>query len=249
VIRRPVTTAAGAATALAAIAFPLASRGGAARRAVSQGVVVGLATTTTAAVTARWRPARSSLAGLAVLAGTAAVERLGTATGVPFGRYRYSGALRPEVAGVPAVVPLAWWAMAVPAREAAHAALGPVSGPVSRIGLGAVALTAWDLFLDPQMTAEGYWLWWRPGRYRGIPLSNYAGWLASGVAVMALLEAVLPAGGPDAALVVEYAVTAAMEALGFAAFLGDRLVATVGGVAMLPIAGLAVARLLRAARG
>ena len=32
--------------------------------------------------------------------------------------------LRPTVAGVPVVVPLAWWAMALPAREVAHAALG-----------------------------------------------------------------------------------------------------------------------------
>ena len=33
--------------------------------------------------------------------------------------------------------------------------------------LGAAALTAWDLFLDPQMTTEGYWRWARRGRYRG----------------------------------------------------------------------------------
>ena len=60
--------------------------------------------------------------------------------------------------------------------------------------LGAVALTAWDLFLDPQMIAEGYWRWARRGGYRGIPLSNYAGWLVTGVGVMAVLEAVLPPG-------------------------------------------------------
>ena len=35
----------------------------------------------------------------------------------------------------------------------------PRSSPWRRIALGAVALTAWDLFLDPQMTAEGYWRW------------------------------------------------------------------------------------------
>jgi hypothetical protein len=36
----------------------------------------------------------------------------------------------------------------------------------------AAALTAWDLFLDPQMVGEGYWTWERRGRYRDIPLSN-----------------------------------------------------------------------------
>ena len=117
---------------------------------------------------------------------------LGTATGVPFGRYRYTGRLRAVVAGVPVVVPLAWWGMAVPAWEAASAALGGCSRPAGRIALGAVALTAWDLFLDPQMTAEDYWRWQQPGAYRGIPLSNYAGWLLTSAAVMAMLEPLLP---------------------------------------------------------
>ena len=38
------------------------------------------------------------------------------------------------------------------------------------------------------MGREGYWRWARRGRYRGIPLSNYAGWLVTGAAVMALLD-------------------------------------------------------------
>ncbi len=55
------------------------------------------------------------------------VERVGTTTGWPFGRYTYTGRLRPAVAGVPIVVPAAWWAMALPAREVAHAVLGPIA--------------------------------------------------------------------------------------------------------------------------
>ena len=107
----------------------------------------------------RWGWTRAGVGAAAVSAATAAIERIGTTTGLPFGRYRYTGRLRPAVAGVPAVVPLAWWSMAVPAREVANAALGSRSTPPGRIVLGAVALTAWDLFLDPQMTAEGYWRW------------------------------------------------------------------------------------------
>ena len=103
-------------------------------------------------------------AAVAVAATTAIVERVGTRTGVPFGRYEYSGALRPQIAGVPAIVPLAWFAMAVPAREATHAALGGRSTAVTRVLVGAAALTAWDLFLDPQMVGEGYWSWVRNGR-------------------------------------------------------------------------------------
>jgi putative membrane protein len=178
--------------------------------------------------------------------GTAAVERFGTRSGWPFGRYRYTAALRPQVAGVPAIVPLAWFAMAVPARATVHAALGARSTPVGRIIGGAAALTAWDVFLDPQMVGEGYWAWARRGAYRGIPLSNFVGWFATGVAVMGVLESILPAPDePEGDLVGEYAAMATMETVGFAAFFRDRLVAAVGGAAMLPFAVAGVVGALR----
>jgi putative membrane protein len=249
---RPLPALAGhgvaVATALGMIAFPLARPGGELRRHLSGAVVVGLATTTTSATAGRWGWARAALGAAVVGVTTAAVERVGTSTGVPFGRYRYTGRLQPEVAGVPVIVPLAWWSMAVPAREAAHGALGRWSTPARRIALGAVALTAWDLFLDPQMTAEGFWRWSRGG-YRGIPWTNYAGWLVTSGAVMAALERLLPPAEPDRALVGEYAVMGVMETVGFAAFFRDRLVAAVGGVAMLPIAAAAVATVVRSGDG
>jgi putative membrane protein len=109
-----------------------------------------------------------------------------------------------------------------------------------------VALTAWDLFLDPQMVGEGYWRWVRAGRYRGIPVTNYLGWLATSTAVMAALEVALPPDGEaDRALVAEYGVMAGMETLGFAAFFRDRVVAVVGGAAMMPIAAAAARSLWR----
>jgi putative membrane protein len=235
------------------VVTPLAAPRGRVRRALVPVVVGGLAATSALSAARRWDGRRAALAAGAVLSATAVVESVGTRTGVPFGRYRYSGALRPQVGGVPAVVPLAWLAMALPGREAAHAALGRASDPARRVLLGASALTAWDLFLDPQMVGEGYWTWAHGGRYRGIPLSNFAGWFLAGAAVMALLEAVLPierGGDADPALVAQYGFVAAMETIGFAAFFRDRLVAVVGGAGMLPIAGAAVARVLgRSGRG
>ena len=171
---------------------------------------------------------------------TLAVERLGTATGWPFGAYEYTNRLRPALAGVPAVVPAAWFAMGLPAREAAHAALGGCSTGGRRVVAGAAALAAWDLFLDPQMTAEGYWRWHRAGRYRGIPLTNVVGWFVTGLGVMAVLEVALPPEDPDPTAVGVYAWVAAMQTLGFAAFFRDPVVAVVGGAAMLPAAVLAV---------
>jgi putative membrane protein len=244
-MRRIVPASAGVVTAAAMIAFPLARRGSAARRVVSDVVVAGLAAVTTSAAAARWGPARSTIAGVVTTAGTGLVERVGTSTGVPFGRYQYTGRLRPVVAGVPLAVPVAWWAMAVPARESAHAALGRRSTVAARIVVGAAALTAWDLFLDPQMTAEGFWRWPGGGRYRGIPLRNFAGWFVTALAVMGVLELALPAGAPDPVLVAEYAAMGAMETVGFGAFFGDRSVAVLGGAAMLPLAARAVMGVLR----
>lgn len=244
--RRAAEVVPAAITLAGMIVTPLAARGGPVRRVMSTVVVTGLFATTSAAATRRWGAPRAAAAATGVAAATAAVEHMGTATGRPFGAYSYTGALRPQVAGVPAIVPLAWFAMAVPARETAHAALAGRSTPATRIALGAVALTAWDLFLDPQMVGEGYWRWGRGGRYRGIPFSNYAGWLATSVAVMAALEVALPADEPaDPALVSEYGVMAGMETLGFAAFFRDRVVATVGGAAMLPIAAAAARTMFR----
>ena len=241
-----IRNAAGALTWLAMVATPLNRRGGGARRALSSAVVGGLAVTTAAAAARRWGWGRSATTAGSIAAATAVVERVGTETGWPFGGYSYTPALRPQIAGVPAIVPLAWFAMAVPARETAHAALGDRSRPVTRIVGGSLALTAWDLFLDPQMVGEGYWRWARRGRYRGIPLSNFVGWFVTGLGVMALLELALPVGEPgdgderSGDLVAVYATMAVMETVGFAAFFRDRSVAAVGGAAMLPVAAAGV---------
>jgi uncharacterized membrane protein len=230
------------------IATPLTGPRSERRRLLANGVVAGAAVSTFLGATGRWGLRRAAAAAGIVTAGTTVIEQLGTRSGWPFGRYCYTGRLHPTVGrhavGVPVVVPLAWWAMALPAREVAHAALGRRRGTFGRVGLGAAALAAWDLFLDPQMTAEGYWRWDRRGRYRGIPLSNYAGWLAVGGAVMGILERLLPPGAPDAALVAQYVVAGVMEAVGFLCFFGDPLVAVVGAAGMLPISAFAARALV-----
>jgi putative membrane protein len=138
------------------------------------------------------------LAGAAVLTGVAGggglvAEAVGVATGLPFGHYAYTGTLGPELLGVPVVVPLAWVMMAWPALVVARTlvARGPAVAAV-----GAVALTAWDVFLDPQMVAAGHWTWFdtAPGLplIPGIPLTNYIGWLLVSMVIMAILDRTLP---------------------------------------------------------
>jgi len=247
-----VAGAAGVVTVAAMVATPLLPQGGRARRVLSSVVVAGSFTTTMANAVRRWGAPRALAAGTLTAAATTTIERIGTQTGLPFGRYAYTTALQPQVAHVPAIVPLAWFAMGLPARESAHAALGEKSTPATRIALGAAALTAWDLFLDPQMVGEGYWVWARRGLYRGIPLGNFVGWFVTGLGVMTALESLLPpttyhdgSADADGALVGEYAFMGVMETIGFARWFRDPTVAVVGGLGMLPVAAAAVVGKLR----
>ncbi|BBY28899.1 carotenoid biosynthesis protein [Mycolicibacterium sediminis] len=136
--------------------------------------------------------------GAALLVGVAgggglAAESIGVATGWPFGQYAYTGSLGPELLGVPVVVPLAWVMMAWPALVVARTL---ASRWPAVVALGAAALTAWDVFLDPQMVAAGHWTWFHPSPglplIPGIPLTNYAGWLLVSLVMMAILHAALP---------------------------------------------------------
>jgi hypothetical protein len=136
--------------------------------------------------------------GLLVLTagGGFAAEAVGVRTGLPFGDYRYTGGLGPERYDVPLVVPLAWTMMAYPVLLAARRLGG--RAVLAVVPIGAYGLAAWDVFLDPQMVADGHWRWADPtpalpGVPR-IPLSNHAGWLISGAVLMLLLTAVLGRG-------------------------------------------------------
>lgn len=218
--------------ALTQIAVPLTDD----RAVLTTVVVAAFAATTTALAAAVWGWERAGVAAVVVVAATTALERVGTSTGLPFGEYRYTGLLQPTVAGVPLAVTLAWLAMALPAREVAARLTAP---GWRRLALGAVALTAWDVMLDPQMVDEGFWVWADGGPWRDVPLSNYAGWLVSSVAVMVLLDRLLPEPGRSRPLLALYTWWAVMQTLGFLAFFGDPLVGVVGGLCMLPLAWFA----------
>lgn len=125
---------------------------------------------------------------LAVTAGGGLVaEAVGVRTGVPFGEYSYAGTLGPELAGVPVIVPLAWTMIAYPVLLAARR----LSRRLTPL-LGGFGMTAWDVFLDPQMVSDGHWRWADPTPalpgVEGIPLTNYAGWFGVATAMMLVLS-------------------------------------------------------------
>jgi putative membrane protein len=185
-------------------------------------------------------------------------EAVGVATGLPFGDYAYADSLGPKVAGVPVLVPLAWFMLGYPAYLAGQALGGRRWGWV----VGAWTLAAWDLFLDPQMVGAGHWTWADPvpalPGVPGIPLSNYAGWLLTAMVMMASLSALSrtcrvdlePAPGRlphDLLPALVLAWTYLSQIMANLVFFGRPAVAVWGGLAM-GLTVLPYLRLLRADR-
>jgi|GEM_PF-1497531 len=138
-----------------------------------------------------------------------AMEYLGSAYGFVFGRYSYTNRLGPLAFGqVPVLIPVAWFMMLYPAwavgglfasalqlreksgqwvrRPVGDTATGArdyhaatVLAGLARVCVAALAMTAWDLSLDPRMTADGAWVWHTAGPYFGIPLTNFVGWFVT----------------------------------------------------------------------
>jgi putative membrane protein len=225
-----------AALAAAQVAYGLRRGGPRATRAV-----VALMAASAAAEAAQARGRRGLLA--LALTGSAGfgAELVGVATGRPFGRYSYSERLGPRVGGVPLLAAAAWAALARPAWVSAG---WLVRRRALRVPVAAAALTAWDVFLDPRMAAEGYWNWPEGGRYEGVPASNFAGWFATGVVAFGLFAAVdrePPDARDDRALAL-YAWTWAAESLANALLWRRTRVAAAGGAAMGAVAAPALWR-------
>ncbi|MGC4811907.1 carotenoid biosynthesis protein [Micromonospora sp. DT228] len=260
---------------LAQICYPLTT--GATRAGLTVAtVVLGWLLSVGHALLSRGPRVAAALVAVAT-GGGFAIEAIGVATGVPFGSYDYSGELGPKLAGVPLIIPLAWTWMAWPAWLAAVRLTGgsasrasgngaTVTGGsgataglwVRRIALATVGLAAWDLFLDPQMVAEGYWVWRDatpalPG-LAGIPVSNYLGWLLFAVLLMSALR---PLAGPavehtnrrDHPMIALYLWTYFSSILAHAVFLDLPASALWGAAGMSVTAVPLVVTLLRARRG
>ncbi|MEI6404284.1 MAG: carotenoid biosynthesis protein [Actinomycetes bacterium] len=101
-------------------------------------------------------------------------EFLGLHTHIIFGHYEYTDQLGMQLFGVPLLIPLAWFMMMYPCLLVGHSIS---TNPISSSAITAALMTAWDLYLDPQMTHEVYWFWRSvTDSINGIPVSNYLSW-------------------------------------------------------------------------
>ncbi|MDH5198412.1 MAG: carotenoid biosynthesis protein, partial [Gemmatimonadota bacterium] len=131
----------------------------------------------------RWVPAFAAVYVLSFLS-----EFFGTGYGIPFGGYAYTALLGGKWFGqVPYVIPLSWFAMAIPSFALARA-FGVAGTPVRRLLVASAILVAWDLALDPAMShLTPYWVWSDSGPYYGMPWLNLLGWYVTGLVLMGAL--------------------------------------------------------------
>lgn len=187
---------------------------------------------------------RTALAAAVIFVLAWALEAVGSATGLPFGAYHYTDRLQPQLAHVPLLIPLAWTMMLPPAWAVARRLSGRRSG-VAFVALSALAFTAWDLYLDPQMVEWELWVWDQPGGYFGIPYLNFAGWVLGAALITA---AARPAALPERSLLLVYTLTWLLEAVALTVFWDLPGPAACGFVAMGIFVVLACRSVLKEAR-
>jgi lycopene beta-cyclase len=170
----------------------------------------------------RWGLRRTGLAFVVVAIVTWGAEVIGSSTGFPFGIYEYTDVLQPQVAHVPLLIPAAWFMLLPSSWVMAQLIVGEKRHTwpqrLAFGGVSAVALTAWDLFLDPQMVSWNFWQWAENGAYFGIPLQNYFGWLLVAAIVTLLVN---PARLPIFPLVLIYGTVCCLQTIGQAVFWGQ----------------------------
>ena len=180
------------------------------QRGMSAGVIVQVLAVLIILYNA-WGPRRtvfifSVVAGLSYLA-----ELLGVSTGLLFGKYHNTAVLQPQIAGVPVLIPLAWMMMLPPAWAIAQFITHKTGRDIRFLVVSALAFTAWDLFLDPQMVAWGFWHWEVAGQYFGIPWSNYFGWMLVSTCISLIAN---PRDLPAGPLSLVYVVTWILQTIG-----------------------------------
>lgn len=102
------------------------------------------------------------------------IELIGVRTGIPFGRYSYTGVLFPDLFGVPLAIGCAWLILFAYVRQLM------TSLPLNKWlipWIGATWMVLLDLLIDPLASGPlHYWQWPDGGRYYGVPSANFFGW-------------------------------------------------------------------------
>jgi len=185
---------------------------------------------THATYTLGWRNAAAFFAITAVVSW--AFEQVGVETGAVYGNYQYTDVLGAKLGHVPIQIPMAWFMMIYPsyvitnliADSRAVGTRGGIGRVVLLAGLGALVMTAWDLVVDPILSGPDVraWIWEDGGPYFGIPVQNFAGWIATTFTVY-LAYRLFERGGRSRAFGAATRPVAAMAVAAYAAMLVANL--------------------------
>ena len=114
---------------------------------------------------------------------SATLEIIGTNTGWLTGKFKYTDRAcpLPSILGVPLCYPLAWCGLVYTGMWTAICFTTDIKTSNFEIGLPVLLLTPalvtlLDIILDPIAVHEGRWFWEKPGRFYGVPFSNFRGW-------------------------------------------------------------------------
>lgn len=155
-------------------------------RAVSTGSVLALFSVTAYAMGRTWGVLRAVTLFCVLAVYAFSIESLGVLTGFPYGSFQYLGAMAQEVFGlVPWTLPFAWIPIMVGVAGMVQR-LAPSSWRRQMI-IGSVLAMLVDMVLDPGAVALGFWRYQAGGWYHAVPWTNFAGWVLTSLAPMALL--------------------------------------------------------------
>jgi len=123
---------------------------------------------------------------LAAAGGGFIAEYVGVSYDFLFGRYVYTGTLRPLLLGVPLVMACAWMILFAYVKQM----LLPfkLSKP-AEMTISGVWMVAIDLLIDPLAANRlGYWRWIESGAYYGVPARNFLGWFVVSFMIFGIIR-------------------------------------------------------------
>ncbi len=133
---------------------------------------------------------RAGIALVALAVYTYAIEFLGVTTGLPYGEFHYQLELGPMLFGtVPMGLPVFFFPLVLNSYLLCLLLLGSrASSRFARFVSSLAIVIVIDLVLDPAAVTLGFWAYDGGGAYYGVPVSNYLGWVVSGIVAVGLVE-------------------------------------------------------------
>jgi len=164
------------------------------------------------------------------------IETSAIMTGFPYGHFGYSEHLGYKLfAVVPWTVAFAW----PPLLLAAYSVAANVTkSRLVRIVMTTITLLVFDLVLDPGAVLLGFWKYAEAGAFYRVPLSNFGGWIISGLIGAVILEMIISRFKPLLPVPIQLTASAFFIVCfwtAFAAFAGMIYPALIGVVVLVAI--------------